>query len=744
MNISRKILAVILVVALTASMIAPLMAVNAQDNSLFSVTIIAPGNANLLRRQWSQIFASNLQKLGIDAKVVFLSWTGVYDRVFTPSEESVGKTFVEGGFDVQAVGWTPGLLPEPRQLHYGADPAFLAPTGQNYYLWDNAQSNALLDQFITSTDDAEKTTALKQWQQIFFSEVPASQIVYEELPVVVNPVIGNLYTPPTGGEGWLYFNAQPYPQLLTRSDGGTQIVYCSTGEIDSLNPPESNSWYDTIITSNIFGGLAQNWPTLSGINDLQVPDLLTSWSPSADGFTWTFHCREGVTWHDGVEFTADDILFSIWALMNGETGSQFAGYYQSVYGDKCTFTFSNGTAVTLGTGDRVGSITATDENTIVAQLPVLALGKPYGFFEPYMLTLANNIIPMHIFENIAPANWAETPFNTGQGSMTINGIAYTGPVGTGPYMWESYDVEGQSVHLERNDNYWNATALKNDGLFQIKDYYIRYIADKTSALAALKNGEVDILDAHYSMETDVPTIGSWGRVIHLEGMGRQEFGYNMRHPVFGTGVDTPLGKSDPARAAEAARYIRTAFDYAIPRQLIIDNLLSGSGVAGATPMLPTQPFYDTSITARPFDLEQAKNYLQMAGYNVGGIVEDIVSLEGILTDAEGSGKSGAVVRVMRSTENSTASLTQLAELTTDDYGGWSYADKPTEPATYYYYLLDTTTGEYTYLQSYYIAAPTPSPTEAPAADNTLMYVAVAIVVIVIVIVAVALLMRKKK
>ncbi len=57
-------------------MIAPLIEiVKAQHDSLFSVTIIAPGNANLLRRQWSQVFASNLQQLGIDAKVVYLGWT---------------------------------------------------------------------------------------------------------------------------------------------------------------------------------------------------------------------------------------------------------------------------------------------------------------------------------------------------------------------------------------------------------------------------------------------------------------------------------------------------------------------------------------------------------------------------------------------------------------------------------------------------------------------------------------------
>jgi ABC-type transport system substrate-binding protein len=99
MSVNKKVLTTILIVALAASMIAPLTAVQGQSDSLFSVTIIAPGNANLLRRQWSQIFASNLKELGIDAKVVYLDWTPVYDRVFTPSPDNVGKTYDEGGFD---------------------------------------------------------------------------------------------------------------------------------------------------------------------------------------------------------------------------------------------------------------------------------------------------------------------------------------------------------------------------------------------------------------------------------------------------------------------------------------------------------------------------------------------------------------------------------------------------------------------------------------------------------------------
>ena len=683
----------------------PLSVVKAQEK-LFKVTIIAPGNANMVRRQWGQIFANSLQQLGIDARVVYLGWSTVDQRVLAPARDIVGKTYDQGGYDIELVGWTPGLFPEPRQLYYGGDPLFFAPDGQNYYLWNNATSNELLDTFITSTDIDVQNQSLQQWQSVYFNDVPASQILYSSTPVIINPDLS--------GYDWIYFNVQCNPEYLK---GKTSVVYASTGEIISLIPPLSNSWYDTIVTTPIYNGLAQ-------VNNAKqtIPALLESWTPSNNGFTWTFNVTHGVKWHDGYSFTADDVVFSLWALMNPDTASQFVGYYQSVYGNEVTFEYSNGTTSTLGTGTRVGNITAVDAYTVVVNLPVLAADKPFGYFDPYLLAFANNIIPKHIFENIAPAQWTESVFNTGVGGPeTVPGITnstYYGPIGTGPYKWVDYDATAFLVHLQKFDDYWNKTALVDDGLFGVTDYYIKFIADKTPAIAALKNGQVDMLDPNYQMQTEVITPGaidsSWGKVFNLEGAGRQEIGYNMRHPIFGTGVDTPLGKSTPSRAAEAARYVRTAFDYAVPRQLIIDNLLSGFGDPGTTPMLPTQPYYNASITARPYDLAQAKHYLELAGYTVPGPPPPVVLpsfilgmstvISGYFKDADGNPLPNRALQLMETINNATylTNSTMIGQTTTDLNGWYTFTVTPTTTGTHYYYLFDSQASaghEWTYVES---------------------------------------------
>jgi ABC-type transport system substrate-binding protein len=702
---SKKILLILSMFVLLTLTVLPLNVVKAQDEPLFKVTIIAPGNANMLRRQWGQIIANSFQQLGIDARVVYLGWTGVFDRVFTPPLDIVGKTWDEGGFDIQLVGWTPGLIPEPRQNYYGADPAFLAPTGQNYPLWNNSEANLLMDTFITSTNATVQNQSLQAYQSVFYNEMPSSQIYYESRPFVVNPELGGpaLSDTVTGsGEGWLYSNVQVDPEWLTNK---TEVVYASTGEIESLLPPLSNSWYDTIINSVIFNGLAE---VSADTSDLSIPALLTNWVSSENGFKWTFDCRTGVKWHDGADFTADDVVFSLWALMNADTGSQFVGYYQSVYGNNVKFTYANGTSTTLGNGTKVGNITAVDATTVEAWIPELALGKPYGYFDPFLITLANNIIPKHIFEKIPVADWTDSPFNTGEGTIVVPGTpgtiaaeTYDGPVGTGPYKWVSFDPVAQLVHLQKTADYWNKTALETDGLYGVTDYYIRFIADKTPALAALKNGEVDMLDPNYQMQVDIPTIDpAWGKVLLHKGCGRQEVGYNNRHPIFGTGVDTPLGQSDPSKAAEAARYVRVAFDYAIPRQLIIDNLLAGFGEPGATNMLPTQPYYNTSITARPYNLTAAAEYLEMAGYGVplpppmptlpSFLLGMSTTLSGTYTDEEGNLLANTELALYETTDNATYNTTStLIGRTTTDLSGW-YSFTVTPPGTglYYYYLFD--------------------------------------------------------
>ena len=216
-----------------------------QAEPLFTITLIAPGNANLVRRQWALIIANSLRNVGIDARVVYLGWGAVYDRVLTPAIENVGKTYDEGGFDALFVGWTPGLVTDPKQTFYG-DEASLAPTGSNYYLWQDPNNDRLLEEYVTASTSADRDAALIEWQRYFSEQMPDMQILYETNVAARSPDVDNVQ--------WLHFNVRPSPELFITDKA--EVTYASTGEIVALNPPLSSSWYDTIVFGPVFGSMA--------------------------------------------------------------------------------------------------------------------------------------------------------------------------------------------------------------------------------------------------------------------------------------------------------------------------------------------------------------------------------------------------------------------------------------------------------------------------------------------------------
>jgi len=108
---------------------------------------------------------------------------------------------------------------------------------------------------------------------------------------------------------------------------------------------------------------------------------------------------------------------------------------------------------------------------------------------------------------------------------------------------------------------------------------------------------------------------SWGTVNRFDSYKWMQTCLNMNHPVFGTGVETPLGKQDPSRAAEAAAYVRKAMSHMIPREQIIKNVVAGFGKPGTVPIPFTSEDYDHDLL-KPiaYDMNLAKQYMEKAGY----------------------------------------------------------------------------------------------------------------------------------
>ena len=180
----------------------------------------------------------------------------------------------------------------------------------------------------------------------------------------------------------------------------------------------------------IFSGLTK----LDANADPQ-PDLAESWTVSEDGKVVTFKLREGVKWHDGQPFTADDVVYTFERLMDPATGYAYATQVESFAGVK-----------------------AIDPSTVE-----LTLSKPTGPLPTFLAFPGNFIVPKHIV-SAGP-------------SLTST------PIGTGPYKFESYSPN-QELILAKNPDYHVSGVPK-------MDLQIKYINNDTERTNARLGGNLD-------------------------------------------------------------------------------------------------------------------------------------------------------------------------------------------------------------------------------------------------------------
>ena len=576
-----------LLLLLSAFLLPAAIMVRGQE-TLFSITLTVP-STNPSRQAWSEIVHANMLEVGIDADRVIQDWGTIYDRALDPPPEIVGKTFADGGFDMLFVGYAMGIDPDPYGLYHSSQ----IPPGQNYYVWENSENDRLLKLIKETVDDTQRLQYVEDWQQLAYDELPSIPLLYTREVVCFDPTA-------LVGHPFEILHYPVWPGVaeweLNPSTSQTTIVLAQTGPCPSegLNTWVTTSYYDLTVNGAVFDSLTrrENLETLA-----VIPSLATSWEVADDDKTWTVHLRQGVMWHDGVEFTAEDVKFTYTAAMADELASNAGAFVKEI----------------IGSPDNIEII---DNYTVKFYLPA-----PYAYFVSSILAEGYGfMVPKHILEDVPYDEWRSHPFNTGEGSYAAgNGQTWYGPLGTGPYWYAGYDPTTFTNFMTRNDDYWNAQTLMNAGLFGIEQYVVVFIEGSDAAITALKTGEVDVLDSQYALQTKLDSIEEpWGDWVAYDAFGVQELGVNMRHPILGTGVDTPLGQEDPSRAAEAARYVRQAISHLIPRQDIIDTILDGYGTpAVTTPITTLTAGYDTSLEPYTYDLELAKSLLAAAGYDTG-------------------------------------------------------------------------------------------------------------------------------
>lgn len=285
-----------------------------------------------------------------------------------------------------------------------------------------------------------------------------------------------------------------------------------------------------------------------------TPGLAESWKPINDT-TWEFKLREGVKFHDGSTFNADDVVYSFNRAPEVPNSPSSFGLYTK--------------------GKTVEKV---DDHTIHIKTE-----------EPYPL-MVNDIWNIYIVSD--ETEGATTgDFNSGKSA-----------IGTGPYKFVEW-VPGDRVVIERNDDYWGDKAKFDKVTF-------KPIASDPARVAAILAGDVDVIG-------DVPTAdierlkgdenislfqGVSNRVIYLH---MDQF---REDSPFITGTD-----KNPLMDVR----VRKAISMAINRPAIVERVMEGVAIP-AGQLLP-EGFFGRSDEMEPdeYDPEGAKKLLEEAGYGDG-------------------------------------------------------------------------------------------------------------------------------
>lgn len=332
--------------------------------------------------------------------------------------------------------------------------------------------------------------------------------------------------------------------------GGT-IIRGDVTDVRTLNPLLVSDTASGEVTTLMFEGLVDVDPdTLEAI-----PRLATSWDISEDNKTYTFTLKDGVKWHDGEPFTAEDAKFSYDLYMNSETGTPRAG--------------------TLNT--RIETVEAKDATTLVITLkdvvaPFLVSNCSYG------------LLPKHLLQDVKPADIPTSDFTT------------TSPVGTGPFKFKEFKT-GDSVTLVANPDYhMGAPAL---------DTYIRkFVKDDTTLYQQLKTGEVDSAAVSVPFYDDAKNQSNF-KLFTYDAFGFQFFGYNLD-----TSTGSPIFQDVK---------VRQALFYAVDRPGIVAKIREGlSTVAqGTMPVISWAYQPDKMTTNYDYDPAKAEQMLDEAGWTKG-------------------------------------------------------------------------------------------------------------------------------
>jgi peptide/nickel transport system substrate-binding protein len=334
-------------------------------------------------------------------------------------------------------------------------------------------------------------------------------------------------------------------------------------------------------TTDAIGMLFEGLTKTNGVTTETEPALASSWSHSENGLEWIFNLRENVQWFDGKNFTADDVVFTFNDLIYNKDIPCSA---------RDIFTMEG----------KPFKIEKIDTYKIKITTPA-----PYA---PLLYHLSQPILPKHILEESVNMKKFSEIWGINTPPENI--------VGTGPFKLTEY-LPSQRLVYEKNPNYWmtDKDGIKLPYIERIVTYIVQ---NQDAQLLKFRAGETDIISAQgkdYALLKSEEKNKNYSVYDCGPSFGTDFIAFNL-NPVY-----TDKAKLEWFKDIK----FRQAIAYALDRENIINNVLSGMGIPQYAAMNESAKFfYNPNVKKYEYNPEKAKKLLEELGFidsNNDGILE---------------------------------------------------------------------------------------------------------------------------
>ena len=336
------------------------------------------------------------------------------------------------------------------------------------------------------------------------------------------------------------------------------LVAALNADIQTADVQKTSKDYE--VPFNIFDRLVDVEVGTDG-NSKIVPSLAESWDISDDGLEYTFHLRQGVKFHNGNDFTAEDVAYTFHRMLTVEGGVNTEFIDQIKGADE----------LLAGETDTLEGVEVVDDYTIKVTLK-----------EPFAGFLASISSPgVSIYDSEAT-----------EAAGDQFGMDPAVTVGTGPFEFSSWSFNNQLV-LTRNEDYWK-------GASGLPGVVIKIIPDTETQSMMFESGELDILDLDYAADSvDRFTETYPDQIVQGPRVGIVYFTMNFN--------------KEPFQDVRVRKVVQMSID----RQAILDALYGGRGQVEQGIFPHGLIGFNPDQEEIKYDPEAAKALLAEAGYADG-------------------------------------------------------------------------------------------------------------------------------